>query len=1340
MMTTRFIFTEVMRGRSPRRPSTQSSWLLVLLLSVVGAVTSFAQLTVGVPVNDPFAGRLAFTGFTNQVTGSNVGATIEANEPAHAGSAPGATVWLSWTAPASGEVTMDTRGSTFDTVLAIYTGNALTALVPVADNDDEFGLITSRVSFPAIAGTTYQIALGGYQGASGNVTFNLSLSAPPVITTEPASQVVQASANLNATFSVVAVGAPVLVYQWQKGGVTLLGATNASLTLTNVVAADAGDYRVVITNAFGSVTSAVATLTAGASVGNDAFANRITLTGENITTGGENLTATLEPGEPLHAGVTNGASVWWTWTAARNGLVTVDTVGSSRYGSQIMDTVLAVYTGNSVEALTGVAANDDEVFGSGLRTSRLVFRAAAGTTYQIAVASYVEPPPEGAQKGNIVLRLVQAADNDFFLNRLTFPPTAVQVLDNNVGATKEPGERDHASLTGSNSVWWSWVAPATGRYQVDTEGSTFDTLLAVYTGSDLGTLTLVEENDGDPRDNYKISRLQFQATAGTAYSIAVDGYLGETGDIALRIYPAPPGAANDAFTNRSALFGLSATDSVSTESASREAGEPVHAGYQGGKSVWWSWKAPASGLCQLDTVGSSFDTLLAVYTGTSLDALTLIAENDGDDSDGFIISRLQFQAVKDTIYQIAVDGYLGAAGDAVINLSLQAAGGNDNFSNRILLTGATNSATGVNTNASKEVGEPNHHGNIGGKSIWWKWVAPATALVTINTRGSDFDAVLGVYTGTTVAALTTIASDHHGADDASTVTFEAVAGTEYQIAVDGFRAGTNQAQGSVVLDLRQYPPGSQIANDNFEDATPLSTLSPLAIGSNLGATRQVNEPAHAGLRETLGHSVWWSWTALTNGPVTISTTGSELDTVLGVYTGASLTALNLVAENDDPGVNRFHAQVTFQATGGTVYFIAVDGYRNAMGQVRLNVSPGINEAAPPVIQQQPASQTRFTGGAGGGTNVEFRVVATGSLPLSYQWLRNGTNLDGATNQVLTLTNVSAGDVGTYQVAVTNSFGSTNSPAVEFAFVAATFNDQFANRIAITGTSVTTSGSVLAATKEPGEPSHGGNDGGRSVWWKWIAPVSGPAEIYTLGSSFDTTMAVYTGSAANALALVGENDDLLTGQVGASRVVFNAVKDTEYQIAVDGFKTNSTSGNVVLSVRQPPEPPLLLGDVPATADVLRGGVLTLQPVFGGIPPLLNCQWYLNGQPISGANSLTLAINSASRTNIGGYQLVATNNFGSVTSRTAAVWIKAPQKISRILRRPDGRSELHFADHLTGELAPATGHFEVQATLNPTGSPLDWSPAAGAISNSGTELIFLDAVSSGSARRFYRIIER
>ncbi|MFA6545098.1 MAG: immunoglobulin domain-containing protein, partial [Limisphaerales bacterium] len=83
----------------------------------------------------------------------------------------------------------------------------------------------------------------------------------PSITAQPQSLLVTAGAN--AAFSVTAVGAPTLAYQWRFNGADLLGENGATLTLTNAQPPQAGDYTVVVTNAVGSVTSSVAVLTFG---------------------------------------------------------------------------------------------------------------------------------------------------------------------------------------------------------------------------------------------------------------------------------------------------------------------------------------------------------------------------------------------------------------------------------------------------------------------------------------------------------------------------------------------------------------------------------------------------------------------------------------------------------------------------------------------------------------------------------------------------------------------------------------------------------------------------------------------------------------------------------------------------------------------------------------------------------------------------------------------------------------------------------------------------------------------------------------------------------------------
>jgi uncharacterized repeat protein (TIGR01451 family)/uncharacterized delta-60 repeat protein len=140
--------------------------------------------------------------------------------------------------------------------------------------------------------------------------------------------------------------------------------------------------------------------TSWAQPANDNFANAQVISGPSGSVTGNNINATLEPGEPATVlGSPCGASVWYSWTAPSSGLVTFNTFGStSVVNTGDLDTVLGIYTGASVANLTFVAGNDDA--NSSTLTSSVTFQAAAGTTYMIAVDGFDYQPPD---TGNIVL-------------------------------------------------------------------------------------------------------------------------------------------------------------------------------------------------------------------------------------------------------------------------------------------------------------------------------------------------------------------------------------------------------------------------------------------------------------------------------------------------------------------------------------------------------------------------------------------------------------------------------------------------------------------------------------------------------------------------------------------------------------------------------------------------------------------------------------------------------------------------------------------------------------------------------------------------------------------------
>ena len=125
------------------------------------------------PSNDDFADATAISGGSGSVTGTNMGAGIEDGEPLYTYAESTATVWWSWTAPKSGSFAFDTHGSDFDTVLGVYTGNAADGFALVGENDDDKDY-TSVVTFDAVAGTTYYIAVGGYEDDIGSIVLNWS--------------------------------------------------------------------------------------------------------------------------------------------------------------------------------------------------------------------------------------------------------------------------------------------------------------------------------------------------------------------------------------------------------------------------------------------------------------------------------------------------------------------------------------------------------------------------------------------------------------------------------------------------------------------------------------------------------------------------------------------------------------------------------------------------------------------------------------------------------------------------------------------------------------------------------------------------------------------------------------------------------------------------------------------------------------------------------------------------------------------------------------------------------------------------------------------------------------
>jgi len=182
------------------------------------------------------------------VRGSNVNSSRQVGEPSHDVKPTKNSVWRSWRAPGNGVVTMSTRGSSFDTVFAVYTGESMGSLTEVASDDDGGEFYTSVVRFSAVKGTTYRLVVDGLRGETGEFLLSwcleTSASEVPRITAQPASRTVARGATV--PLHVQVVSRDPVSYQWYFNGEALALANTDTLSLEDVKESDVGKYQVAV--------------------------------------------------------------------------------------------------------------------------------------------------------------------------------------------------------------------------------------------------------------------------------------------------------------------------------------------------------------------------------------------------------------------------------------------------------------------------------------------------------------------------------------------------------------------------------------------------------------------------------------------------------------------------------------------------------------------------------------------------------------------------------------------------------------------------------------------------------------------------------------------------------------------------------------------------------------------------------------------------------------------------------------------------------------------------------------------------------------------------------------
>jgi hypothetical protein len=271
----------------------------------------------------------------------------------------------------------------------------------------------------------------------------------------------------------------------------------------------------------------------------------------------------------------------------------------------------------------------------------------------------------------------------------------------------------------------------------------------------------------------------------------------------IRVIPPCSAGFPDNFECREIISGTNISFLTSNSGATSEPGEPSHfSGVFGGtnyvtagQSLWYSWTAPFSGGVVI-TANTSFPSpCLAVYTGDSFATFTRVASNSTFNA----VCRLVFSAVAGTTYQIAVDAITDGdnsptQGNINFNLTLTPPPPNDLFSNGTPISGPLFETYGSVIGASREPGEPSHTNSVDvalwPQTLWWSWTAPnnlgvSAIPVKLIAQGLQYQPNIGVYTGTSISNLTSVASTVQGPFNTRLMDFMALPGATYQIVLGG---------------------------------------------------------------------------------------------------------------------------------------------------------------------------------------------------------------------------------------------------------------------------------------------------------------------------------------------------------------------------------------------------------------------------------------------------------------------------------------------------------------------------------------------------------------------------
>ncbi len=909
--------------------------------------------------------------------------------------------WGVWTFNPMAEVSLSDVGTNAHTLTLVFQGNQITVYLdgsPKINTADVFfdqfppflngGITADMFAFPS----EYTLGVDHVVVAADNA---------PLLLTQPVSQTTNAGATVN--LSVASLGSSP-AYQWLKGGVALPGATDTTLSLPSVTGADAGNYSVVASNAFGVASSSNAVL--------------VVIDPPAITTQPQsrtNVVATTATFTVTSLGATPLSYRWFS--NGTNSLSDGGRISGSLTATLAISNVVVADSGNYsvlVSNAFGTATSSnaaltviDPPIISGTPASRTNN---AGTTTSFTVVSSGAPPLayqwmkngtnnlvdggkiSGSTAATLTIGNLLGVDagsytvviTNVYGSTTSAPPAALTVIDPVI--TAQPASRTNVAGT---SASFTVGANGTAPFYQWLKGGT------PLAGATLSTLTFAPVSD---------------ANAGS-YSVVVSNAFGSVTSSSStltvldppQITNAPAGLTNNAGTVANFTVGASGTTPLTYQWFKNATNALSDGGKINGSTnatltisnvlgadagaytvvignvVGSVTSLPPALLVVIDPIITNQPVSRTNFPGT---ATSFTAGGNGTPS-------LSYQWLMNRTNVLADGGRISGASTPTLTLTNLCAINAGSY--QLVVSNAFGSATS----------------SVATLTVTNRITPPGRLFYDDFSRGTDPGPLSpwilenGTWTVTGGQLLGQSPANGYG-----NVYYQDNSWTDYSV------------QGRM-----------RFSSSNGYGAGIGGRLDPITGAHYAAWVYPEGSAGGSAVLRLIKFEGWttWSFNPMTN--VSLSAVGTNWHTTTMGFQGTNITVYYDGVQRISLADGNFDSVAPY-TNGGITADMYSDNTAYTLGMDDVVVS---TLATPPAIEMPPASRTNASG-----TAASFAVLAGGTTPLSYQWFKDGTNrlndggnISGAGTATLNLAAVSTGDAGAYSVIVSNAFGSvtTAPPAV-----------------------------------------------------------------------------------------------------------------------------------------------------------------------------------------------------------------------------------------------------------------------------------------------------------------------